>query len=125
MLSTIKTLYAAGLALALLLCAVPAQAHDPFDGSTQVLVLDERIEARVTLGYDAARAMLRALDLGPDAASAIVRGGDEVALPASAGARLLRLYAGQQELAPGALSAAGGRDEVTFRLRFVRLPRAD
>jgi hydrogenase/urease accessory protein HupE len=122
MLSTIKTLYAACLALAVLLCAVPAQAHDPFDGSTQVQVLDERIEARVTLGYDAARAMLHALGLGPDQASTIVRGGEEAALPPAAGARLLRLYAGRQELAPGALSAAGGRDEVTFRLRFARPP---
>jgi hypothetical protein len=122
MLSTIKTLYAACLALAVLLCAVPAQAHDPFDGSTQVQVLDERIEARVTLGYDAARAMLLALGLGPDQASTIVRGGEEAALPPAAGARLLRLYAGRQELAPGALSAAGGRDEVTFRLRFARPP---
>jgi hypothetical protein len=121
MLSTFKILLAAGLALVLLLSAVPAQAHDPFDGSTQVLVLDDRIEARVTLGYDAARAMLRALDIGPDGAGAIMRG-DEVALPAADGARLLRLYAGTQELAPGALAAAGGRDEVTFRLRFARPP---
>ncbi len=121
MLSTIKKLFAAGLALASILFALPAQAHDPFDGSVQLLVLDGRIEARVTLGYDAARAMLRVLEVDPEQAGAIARGGALPAvLPAGRAAPLLRLFDGERELAPSALLAAGGRDEVSFQLRFPR-----
>lgn len=115
-----RTLRLAGLALAWALFAVPAQAHDPFDASTQVTVLDERIEARVTLGYDAARAMLRALGLPPEQAGPIARGGEARALAPGGGARLLRLHEGGRELAPQALLAAGGREEVSFVLTYPR-----
>ncbi|MDK6078258.1 HupE/UreJ family protein [Massilia varians] len=115
-----QTLCLAGLALAWTLFAVPARAHDPFDGSTQVTVLDERIEARVTLGYDAARAMLRALGLPPEQAGPIARGGETRALAPGGGARLLRLHEGGRELAPQALLAAGGREEVSFVLTYPR-----
>lgn len=122
MLSTIKTLYAAGLVLACALFATPAQAHDPFDASIQVTVLDDRIEARVTLGYDAARAMLRALALPPDQASAIARGAESGPLAPAGAAMLLRLHEGGMELVPQALLAAGARDEVSFVLSYPRPP---
>lgn len=115
-----RTLCLAGLALSWALFAVPAQAHDPFDGSIQVTVLDERIEARVTLGYDAARAMLRALGLPPEQAGPIARGGEARVLAPGGGTRLLRLHEDGRELAPQALLAAGGREEVSFLLTYPR-----
>lgn len=118
MLSTVKKLFAAGLALTLL--AMPAQAHDPFDGSIQVQVLDGRIDARVTLGYDAARAMLRALALPPEQAGAVARGGAPVSVAPARAALLLRLSDGGREILPVALLAVGGRDEVSFVARFAR-----
>lgn len=120
MLSTIKTLYAASLALACALLAMPALAHDPFDGSTQVLVVDDRIEARVTLGYDAARVMLRALQLPAGEASTVARGGTSAPLLPARAAMLLRLVDGNSEIAPNALLAIGGRDEVSFVATFPR-----
>ena len=120
MLTIIKKVYAASLALAFALFALPALAHDPFDGSTQVFVLEDRIEVRVTLGYDAARAMLRALELPPDEASAVTRGGAPASLPPARAVQLVRLHAGSQELAPGALLAAGGREEVSFQATYPR-----
>lgn len=115
-----RTLYLAGLALAWALFALPAQAHDPFDGSTELQVLDERIEARVTLGYDAARAMLHALGVPAGQAGPIARGGETRALAPGGAARLLRLHAGGSELAPQALLAVGGREEVGFVLSYPR-----
>jgi hypothetical protein len=137
MLLIIKNLYGAvfGLALARVLAlllalaaVVPAQAHDPFDGNTQVFVFDDRIEARVTLGYDAARDMLRILDLPAAEATMITRGASDApaVLPPALAVKLMTLHAGAQSGAQtytaSAFSAAGVRDEVTFLIPSPRPP---
>jgi hypothetical protein len=131
MLLIIKNLYGAafGCALALLLAlvlVVPAQAHDPFDGGIQVFVFDDRIEARVTLGYDAARDMLRILDLPATESTMITRGASDApaVLPPALSVKLMTLHAGTQsgaQIYPArSFSATGARDEVTFLITYPR-----
>ncbi|MBD8531045.1 MULTISPECIES: HupE/UreJ family protein [unclassified Massilia] len=102
---------------------LPAQAHDPFDGTTHIIVADDRIEARVTLGYDAARDMLRLLGVAPEPAATITRGGDAPAvLPPARAAVLMTLQSGPQSgsIAASAFAAVGGREEVTFVVTYPR-----
>jgi hypothetical protein len=109
--------------LALVLPAVPARAHDPFDGGVQMIVFRDRIEAKVTLGFDAAREFLRAAGLPPSDVSRATRPGQSAApvrLPVALAAGLLGVHAGGQSVAPTAVLAAPGLNETNFLVIYPR-----
>lgn len=72
--------------LAMLAMAIPAHAHDPFDGNTEVVITEQRITVTTTLGYDAARAVLAAQHLPAETAAGLARSGGrrQLSLPLAA-----------------------------------------
>jgi hypothetical protein len=124
MLSTLKHLRVVWLWLAVLLCtAAPAYAHDPFDGNIQMIVFDDRIEGKVTLGYDAARAYLRAARLPARDIARITRvaqGKELLHLPLPAAARLLALQDANGAVLPTAFLVAPNDNEINFLVIFPR-----
>jgi hypothetical protein len=108
--------------LLLFAIALPARAHDPFDGNIQMIVLGDRVEARVTLGYDAARAFFRSSGLAPLEAARMTRPGgrQRLPLPPGLGDRLLTLQAGTGPIAPTAVLVAPSDVEIELFLVFPR-----
>jgi hypothetical protein len=106
----------------LLMLALPAWAHDPFDGNIQMIVLDDRIETKVTLGYDAARAFFRSSGLPPLEAARMTRpaGRQRLSLPPGLAAKLLTLQDGARTLEPRALLVAPSDVEIELLLVFPR-----
>jgi hypothetical protein len=104
------------------MAALPAQAHDPFDGGVRLVVFDDRIEADVTLGYDAARAVLGAAGMAPGDVGRATRahGAGAMPLPAAVATRLLTLRGGTLVLVPRSVLAAPARDETHFLLTYAR-----
>lgn len=101
---------------------LPAAAHDPFDGNVQLFVYANKIEARVTLGFDASREFLRASGL-PSATLAQLRQPPPDTLPqlpAAQAHRLLQLRDAGQPLAATALFAALGATESNFVAIYPR-----
>jgi len=103
--------------------ALPAHAHDPFDGGVRIVVFDDRIEAQVTLGYDAARDYLRAAGATPALVAQATRpgqSGEHVPLPLAFAPFLLTLSDGAAALPATLTLAAPARDETRFLLTFAR-----
>jgi hypothetical protein len=124
-----KRRLALGWLLLAWLCAaaLPAHAHDPFDGNVQMLVHADRIEAKITLGYDAARIVFRASGLAPADAARLTRPGGGhalVPLPASVAAGLLVLSDGARRLQPVSVQVAPSDVESNVFIVFPR-PAAD
>jgi hypothetical protein len=111
------------LLLALMLgAALPAHAHDPFDGNTEVVVTERRIVVTVTLGYDAARAVLAAQHLPAQTAAGLARSGGrrQVSLPLAAAPQLVALEAGGEPLAATSFLIAPDEVEMTFQIVYPR-----
>lgn len=115
------------MAFAMAMAAAPARAHDPFDGGIELVVFKEKIEVTVTLGYDAARALLRGAQLPHEDIARITRNAPTralVPLPLTIAPGLFRLTALSQPVAPTALLALPGETESVFILIYPR-PEAD
>jgi hypothetical protein len=108
--------------LLLLAIALPARAHDPFDGNIQMIVLSDRIEAKVTLGYDAARAFFRSSGLTPLEAARMTRpaGRQRLPLPLGLADRLLTLQDGGRPVPASAVLVAPSDVEIELFLVFPR-----
>lgn len=94
-----------------------ARAHDPLDGSIQVLVFDEHLDITVTLGYDAARALLTAMQLSPVDIATLTRarrGRPLQTLPASLSAQVVQLRAGGVPLPVTRFAVLPGDTELEF-----------
>lgn len=108
---------------------LPAHAHDPFDGDMQVWVFEQKLEVRITLGFDASRMVLANAGLAPEAVSALKReaANAEAAmarLPLAAADNLIQFTTPQGEvLAPTAVLAAFG-DMETYYVVIYRRPDA-
>jgi hypothetical protein len=113
---------ARALLLLLLASALPAWAHDPLDGNIQMIVSSDKIEARITLGYDAARTFFRTSGLAPTEAARMTRpdGHQLVPLPSALAGRLLTLQAGTGPLQARSLLVAPSDIEIEL---FVVFPR--
>jgi hypothetical protein len=108
--------------LATLGAVLPAHGHDPFDGNTEVVVTERRITVNVTLGYDAARAVLAAQPLPPDTAAALARGSGrrQIGLPLAAAPQLVAIEAGGAPLAATSFLVAPDEVEFTFQVVYPR-----
>jgi hydrogenase/urease accessory protein HupE len=108
--------------LLLFAIALPAWAHDPFDGNIQMIVLGDRIEAKLTLGYDAARAFFRASGLPPVEAARMTRPGgrQRLPLPPALADKLLTLQIGARPVPPSAVLVAPSDVEIELFLVFPR-----
>jgi hydrogenase/urease accessory protein HupE len=108
--------------------ATPAWAHDPFDGTVELTVYEDKLEAKVTLGFDATRAFLAASGLTPAAASELKRTSAEqgrARMDAQAATGLLRVQAGAAALAPTALYIAHGQEETNLLAIYARPEQGD
>ncbi|MEO7493593.1 MAG: HupE/UreJ family protein [Massilia sp.] len=116
-------LHMAWLCLALLGIAAPARAHDPFDGATQMLVFDNKIEVKLTFGYDAARTFLRGVALAPVEVTRLTRpsvDGQPVNLPAALAPRLMTLAAQGAPIDASAFLVLPSDNEIVMMLIYPR-----
>lgn len=105
----------------LLVCAMQAHAHNPFDGNVELRVRPADMEVKVTLGYDAARAWMRAAGVPAAQISAITRGNLHAApqqLPPELARRLLILRDGERPLPAHLLHAWTGNEETSFVVTY-------
>lgn len=120
----LKMLRTAWLAVVLVVVNMnSAFAHDPFDGNTQVIVFSNKIEAKVTLGYDAARAFARASGLPPREVARLTRPaphGELVPLPVELASRLITLEADGRPVAATAFLVAPSDIEVNLLVTYPR-----
>lgn len=108
--------------LAMLAMAIPAHAHDPFDGNTEVVVTEQRITVTTTLGYDAARAVLAAQNLPAETAAGLARSGGrrQLSLPLAGAPQLVAIETGGEPLAPTSFLVAPDEVEFTFQIVYPR-----
>lgn len=99
-----------------------AHAHDPLDGSLQLMVYQDRLEATVTLGQDAAKQFLHQSHVAEPVIDAILHPRDSalVNLPPLLAAGLVTVGLGDQSLTATRFVAAPSELEVRF---LVELPR--
>lgn len=99
-----------------------AHAHDPFDGNSEVVVTDQRITVTITLGYDAARAVLAAQQLPAETAAALARSGGrrQLSLPLAGAPQLVAIEAGGEPLAATSFLVAPDEVEFTFQIVYPR-----
>lgn len=113
-----RALTRVGLA-ALLMLAVAARAHGPFDHSTRLLVGESRLEVIVTMGADATREFLTRAGVAPGASAQSTR-----ELPAALAAKLFTIHADGQALAAGNIRVVTEGLETIFTTAFPR-PEGD
>jgi len=101
---------------------LPARAHDPFDGNGEVVVTDHRITVTLTLGYDAARAVLAAQQLPAETSTGLARSGGrrQVSLPLAGAPQLVAIEAGGAPLAATSFLVAPDEVEFTFQIVYPR-----
>lgn len=111
--------------LALLLTGSSLHAHDPFDGSTRMVVRSESIEVTVTFGTDAARLILSAAGFSQDEVSELMkpRGprGHQT-LPPSIAAKFFAIRGGDQTLSARSATLLCEGMEIIYTLIYPRPP---
>lgn len=106
----------------LVLVAVLARAHGPYDSSAQLLLLSEAVEFRATLGMEGARQLLLNAGMSEaEATSALtVRGPSSlVTLPVAVAQHVVELTAGQQRFEPTHLRVATDGLEASFTASYA------
>ncbi len=108
--------------LAFGLAASEVWAHDPFDHSSRMTVLDDRIEIVVTMGLDAARQFLPAAGFSEQEVARLTREGAQHAVTNSSAvdARLFEVRAGEELLAARSLDVLSGGLEILFTADYPR-----
>lgn len=105
---------------------MPARAHDPFEGNVELLVFDHKLEIKVTLGFDAARASLMRAGITPGAVSTLKSEAarsetGSTPLPLAAAVAILDVSAaGGEPMTPSAAHVAFGDTETTYLLIYPR-----
>ncbi|WP_081925723.1 HupE/UreJ family protein [Massilia sp. LC238] len=105
---------------------MPAHAHDPFEGNVELLVFDHKLEIKMTLGFDAARASLVRAGMTPGAVSTLKSEAarsetGSARLPLTAAAAILDVSAaGGVAMTPSAAHVAFGDMETTYLLIYPR-----
>lgn len=103
--------------------SIPAWAHDPFDGNIQLTVFDNKIEAKVTLGYDATRAFLQAGHLPPRDTATMTRpsrDGQLIELPLALAPKLMTLHNGPASVDATAFMLMPNDVEINFLIIYPR-----
>jgi hypothetical protein len=112
--------------LAVLLPTFILRAHGPFDGSVRMLVREDSIEATVTLGTDAARAVLANAGLSTNNTAELIRPRGPhsiVKLPPAVAAHFLVIHNGAETLpATNGMILSDGL-EVIITLIYPRVER--
>lgn len=111
------------LMLLALLVAAPTWAHDPFDGAIRMIVQNDTIEVKVTLGSDAVRGYLTAGKMQPKDIARMTRPSSEdklIDVPLTIAPQLMMLQLGHQILEPQSFVVAPNENESIFLLTYAK-----
>ena len=111
------------LAITLFSIVLSVAAHDPFDGSTRMMVIDEDMEVTITLGADAARQIFRAAYCSEEQVDYFVRARGPhtlLDLPSSVTEHLLRIDSSGELCVPKSSTVLSDGQEIIFTLMYSR-----